>query len=563
MSEENIQESKSKLRRIIEVIAKIFIALIVIAAVIIFVIPKFLSIFWGKDIEPINDSNMKLQVISIPEIENSFYDLDKIKDAINTENIPEGVNIVKDFLNSDEWNNNEIAILLNDNTQAFQYYDLAVEKGKFQSPVEADPNKVSMDSPIVPMNYWREMARLSGVKAIQLAKQGKSDEAINEAFKSIIIGDAIESSQGFLITYLVGISIKKMGIDTLQKVISLTQVDSKNLLDYKEKLNQYRAKDNDAQFKFEYLGIKKTMIDIANGYGDFEEAGVLPINNFYFKPNLTISYSYDFFNKIVAENNMSCGDNQEIVPIERVKMDSSIDFVKLYFTENAIGKMLYSLAAISLNNVITKKCEINTKLELLQNEISTATENAPDVEVEIDSDNDGLSDKDELIYGTDINNPDTDGDGYLDGEEVDKGYNPNGEGKIKLNPEEDILSEEQLEQIEKVSKMSMATMRSAELKSIQMALELYLMGGNNLPDSLTELIPDYLAKKDAIEFINNDEIFYSYSSDRKNYHMGIQLDEAVLKDYTGFNNDKDFNSGATNYINGFNGKDPIYDLTGN
>lgn len=41
-----------------------------------------------------------------------------------------------------------------------------------------------------------------------------------------------------------------------------------------------------------------------------------------------------------------------------------------------------------------------------------------------DSDNDGLSDRDEIIYGTDSYNKDTDGDGYLDGEEVVTGYDP-------------------------------------------------------------------------------------------------------------------------------------------
>ncbi len=41
-----------------------------------------------------------------------------------------------------------------------------------------------------------------------------------------------------------------------------------------------------------------------------------------------------------------------------------------------------------------------------------------------DSDNDGLRDWEEELYRSDPNNPDTDGDGYLDGEEVDSGHNP-------------------------------------------------------------------------------------------------------------------------------------------
>lgn len=47
-----------------------------------------------------------------------------------------------------------------------------------------------------------------------------------------------------------------------------------------------------------------------------------------------------------------------------------------------------------------------------------------------DTDGDGLLDGEEIIYGTDVLNPDTDGDGYLDGDEVRSGYNPLGEGML-------------------------------------------------------------------------------------------------------------------------------------
>lgn len=45
-------------------------------------------------------------------------------------------------------------------------------------------------------------------------------------------------------------------------------------------------------------------------------------------------------------------------------------------------------------------------------------------EVAADSDSDGLFDAVERQLGTDVNNPDTDGDGYKDGEEIENGYSP-------------------------------------------------------------------------------------------------------------------------------------------
>ncbi len=54
----------------------------------------------------------------------------------------------------------------------------------------------------------------------------------------------------------------------------------------------------------------------------------------------------------------------------------------------------------------------------------SAKERADTSNIILDSDQDGLTNAEEKLYGTDINNPDTDGDGYSDGTEVMSGYDP-------------------------------------------------------------------------------------------------------------------------------------------
>ena len=52
-----------------------------------------------------------------------------------------------------------------------------------------------------------------------------------------------------------------------------------------------------------------------------------------------------------------------------------------------------------------------------------------------DTDNDGLFDREEvMVYKTNPLSPDTDGDTFPDGAEVQKGYNPNGTGKLVNTP---------------------------------------------------------------------------------------------------------------------------------
>lgn len=50
----------------------------------------------------------------------------------------------------------------------------------------------------------------------------------------------------------------------------------------------------------------------------------------------------------------------------------------------------------------------------------------------LDSDSDGLTDVEEAVYGTDSRNPDTDGDGFLDGNEVFHLYNPAATAPVRL-----------------------------------------------------------------------------------------------------------------------------------
>lgn len=52
--------------------------------------------------------------------------------------------------------------------------------------------------------------------------------------------------------------------------------------------------------------------------------------------------------------------------------------------------------------------------------------------VEVDTDHDGLNDDWEIKLGTDLNNPDTDGDGIPDGQEVTNGYSPTSPSKEKI-----------------------------------------------------------------------------------------------------------------------------------
>jgi len=359
--------NKKIVSQIISGCLKFLAVVVLILVVIVIIIPSFLSIVKGKDISPVDDSKLQLQTINIPKEENAFYDLnynlDKVQNLINTKNVPAGKQLVSDYIESDEWNQEVVKQLLADNEGVLQDFSSAAAKGKFQLPYTDDPSKISRDIPITPLNVYREISRLSGVKAIWLAKNGQDKEALGEAFKAIIVGNAIENSQGLLITHLVGIAIKDNGLDVLQKVISMIPKDSLVLSEYQSKLENYKAKGNSAPFSIEYLVSKQSLDNFGQDYDTKLGAGtkILIKNKFYFKKNLTTSYYFDFFNKLAVESKKDCSEVKEIQKSTKPLEESNL--IKMYFTENVVGKHFMKISEIAMNNVLKKKCATENKLK--------------------------------------------------------------------------------------------------------------------------------------------------------------------------------------------------------
>jgi hypothetical protein len=364
-----MSKNKTIVSQIISGFLKFLAVAIFILVLIVFVIPLFLSIIKGKDIPPVDDSNLQLQTINFSKEENAFYDLNKLyntekhQELISLKNIPTGKQLVSDYLKSDEWDQEAVKQLLADNEDALQYFTDAAAKGVFQLPDADNQSKISSDMPVTPLNNWREVSRLSGVKAIWLAKNGQSREALDEAFKSIIIGNTIENSQGLLITHLVGIGIKDNGLDILQKVISIIPQDSPLLSEYQSKLGNYQAKGNSTPFITEYLVVKQAWDNIEQGgnnrFGMFSK--ILIKNKFYYKKNLTISYHFDFYNKLAAEAGKDCSEVKKIQGPTMLLEKNNL--IKMYFTENLVGKYYMEIPELALNNVLEKKCATENKLK--------------------------------------------------------------------------------------------------------------------------------------------------------------------------------------------------------
>jgi hypothetical protein len=139
----------------------------------------------------------------------------------------------------------------------------------------------------------------------------------------------------------------------------------------------------------------------------------------------------------------------------------------------------------------------------------------------LDSDQDGLTNEEEKMYGTDPQKSDTDGDGYSDGAEVRAGYNP-----LKPAPGDKIIADTTASKIasadsvlgdsaqknlttdlsERLSKLTTSSDSPPSLEDVQSLIDQTIAGDNNLGETnLPEIKREDLNIKSQASYANLSE----------------------------------------------------------
>ena len=127
---------------------------------------------------------------------------------------------------------------------------------------------------------------------------------------------------------------------------------------------------------------------------------------------ITAEATYD------SENNVVTVVWQSTVPTGIFEVMTSLDGVNFEVAATVENAVFYEYAIDSGFGVLYVKIRQNIDGNVVESNVVTVTENAEDIDYELDTDEDGLPDYYEDILGTDKNNADTDGDGLSDGYEV-------------------------------------------------------------------------------------------------------------------------------------------------
>jgi len=151
--------------------------------------------------------------------------------------------------------------------------------------------------------------------------------------------------------------------------------------------------------KFSVLGLRQDKCLVGVDYGSADE-----ITN------------EDF--KIYANTSVQC-------------LYSLTDLAAMHYEAGHLASYLYAQSGVS--NETNNSCS-GTAIDRRAEELARASKAAADITLTfmpgVDSDEDGLTDIEEAVFSTDVNNSDTDGDTYQDGAETINLYNPAGAGTL-------------------------------------------------------------------------------------------------------------------------------------
>ena len=354
-----------------KVLLTTIIGLVAAVVVIFFSFPYILNLF-AKDIPPIDDSDLQLQKVYVPENENAYYDLIKLKDVVYEPS--DRFQTISDMIKGKIWDEALARELISKNAKTFEYFSQAAQKPRFQDPALADPAKITPSVEIPNLASWRSATRLTVLKAFDLQRQGKTSEALDELEKVLEISKKINNSQANTLELLTALDIESQILESIQKVISSSRLDNTQLKQRIQKLGEYgenrtsfisallKSEYKDSSFYMDSFTKLRNGENVKYSLPEFSEEELEklknklsdPVGKYYFQPNKTKRLVAEFAREQIKNAESICYNQNS--KSEMIKNRFPNNQVSAFFRENLIGETLASLLMLQLQVAFNKKC---------------------------------------------------------------------------------------------------------------------------------------------------------------------------------------------------------------
>lgn len=359
------------------------VLLIIVVVLIIFPLISFIGLhFISPDISKIDDQDLIVTVKIPNESENAYFDLmqateqvvrnyytDEIIDYLKDENT-EVHNFEGEIV--DDFGDNNIEDLLNENEKAIDFFKSASKKPTYQNPIFENLKDLDLDSYLSTSNPGKipELGRIISIQALYELKNENNEKAFNTSLELAKVGQMMMDSNDTTIQKLIAMAMKTMALETMNYIVAEGDFNAAQLKSFKEEIEKYSNSIDGIHnsYKIDYM-IRKNTVDIIakEGQGSFIN-DVLVNHHFYFKSNKT--------KQMLADHTKALLNNESV---DETQFTLSSGIISFLTTKNIIGKMVFISFAQTEMTEITEK--IDMKYEKLHNLIELNLKDVEEKEV--------------------------------------------------------------------------------------------------------------------------------------------------------------------------------------
>lgn len=348
----------------------IIVGILYILFTILISIPHILGLF-SKDIKSVDESGLEVRNPNVQDSTNAYSDLIQLTGTVYLPVNKDDANMISNIVSatsSNPWNDNLVRDVISKNSKTLQLMNSASSKSILYSKEYSDVTKLYPDMVLTHLNDWRNAGKISLLNALYLQKQGKNIEALEQSIKTMKVGYLISESNQTLIGYLVGTAIKNMSYNVVSKIIKESHLSVEQKTKYSTQLNPLMDDGQGLknafilEYYFRVNGLSMYLDEILS-------QGNIPKfaknNSYYFKLNKTKQLDVDYTREQIKNLDIACDSLSSISDIQNKKIMPSVSLVRVYFTENVVGKILHDVVSSSLSTVYIKRCESNAKLSTI------------------------------------------------------------------------------------------------------------------------------------------------------------------------------------------------------
>lgn len=271
-----------------------------------------------------------------------------------------------DLSNNTNWDDSLAASVLEKNRACLNLFDKAV-----QQPDLFVPGPKTIDDDDSYLEGWRKLSRLECIQINSLHRAKKDKEAFGLAFRIINFGQRIENSGGAIITYLVGSSIKAVGLTRIREMLADTTLTRADLTPFIRQLNDFGPNKEGFtnSLKVEYEIQRSHVNDFAKGTfpGDTNSASGRAMESIgvrlLFNPERTKEKLARADRFLL--NNFS-KPSGEITWADMPGVETNVSIFKHVIRGNAIGVIIFDMLSPIEEPFVTRKCREDVNVTATQ-----------------------------------------------------------------------------------------------------------------------------------------------------------------------------------------------------